>query len=241
MKRILITLIVLAASFTSQAQTQLYRVNLLRAKPGELLNLISVIKTDMTQHQKLGIEKPYLLRHSQGDHWDLMLIYPIQALDSYFSAVETNKRTASQSIEKKYGDAFFDLVSFQEEAIVSGPDLQTFINAFDNYNLFHIEIFTALAGKQSELLKQREMENVFYSHINHRPNLIFTRVFGPAWDNFTIGSYQNLQEYAADGGISFEQEDAAAKKAGFEGVNFIGSYLRSLLLEHHDTLANKVK
>ncbi|MBU2527202.1 MAG: hypothetical protein KKC03_11430 [Bacteroidetes bacterium] len=241
MKKILITLIVLAASFASDAQTQLYRVNLLRAKPGELLKLISVIETDMAQHQKLGINKPYLLRHSQGDHWDLMLIYPIPDLDSYFSAAETDKRAASQSIEKKYGDAFFDLVSFQQEAIVSGPDLQTFTNAFDNYNLFHIEIFTALAGKQSELLKQREMENVFYSHINHRPNLIFTRVFGPAWDNFTIGSYQNLQEYAADGGISFEQEDDAAKKAGFEGVNFIGSYLRSLLLEHHDTLANKVK
>jgi hypothetical protein len=241
MKKLFLVLVLLATSFASQAQTQLYRVNLLRAKPGELLHLISVVKTDMAQHEKLGIDKPYLLRHSQGDHWDLMLIYPIQSLDVYFSTVKINKRAASLAIEKKYGDAYFDLLSFQEEAIVSGPDVQTFTQAFDNYNLFHIEIFTALAGKQTELLKQREMENVFYSHINHRPNLIFTRVFGPAWDNFTIGSYQNLQEYAADGGISFEQEDAAAKKAGFEGVNFIGSYLRSLLLEHHDTLANKVK
>lgn len=97
-----------------------------------------------------------------------------------------------------------------------------------------------MVGKQTELLKQREMENVFYSHINHRPNIIFTRVFGPSWDSFTIGAYKDLMDYANDGGITFEQEDAAAKKAGFQGVNYIGSYLRSLLLEHHDTLAGKV-
>jgi hypothetical protein len=36
-------------------------------------------------------------------------------------------------------------------------------------------------------------------------------------------------------------EDAAAKKAGFESVNTIGSYLRSLLLEHHDTLAGAIR
>ncbi|MCP4459061.1 MAG: hypothetical protein GY816_13715 [Cytophagales bacterium] len=41
--------------------------------------------------------------------------------------------------------------------------------------------------------------------------------------------------------MSFEDEGAAAKKAGFEGVNFIGSYLRSLIAGHHDTLAWKVE
>ncbi|MGB5314837.1 MAG: hypothetical protein WBN56_02450, partial [Robiginitalea sp.] len=66
------------------------------------------------------------------------------------------------------------------------------------------------------------------------------RVLGPSWDIFTIGAYKSLQHYAEDGGNTFEIEDAAAVKAGFEGVNYIGSYLRSLLLGHHDTLANKV-
>lgn len=199
------------------------------------------LKKDITNHAELGLQKPYLLRHSQGDHWDLMLIYPIPPLETYFSKTAVEKRATSFTIEKKYGNSFYGLVSFQEEAIVDGPDYKTFVQAFEDYRLFHIEIFTALAGKQAELLQQRKMENDFYSHIKHRPNLIFTRVLGPAWDIFTIGTYKNLQEYADDGGISFEDEDAAAKKAGFEGVNFIGSYLRSMLLEHHDTLANKVQ
>lgn len=240
MKKILLLLLLIFLYTTANAQNQLYKVTLLRAKPGELLSLIDLVKIDRANHSQLGIEKPYLLRHSQGDHWDLMLIYPIQPLNLYFSEPSKNLRTNAKTLEKPYGDTFFDKVSFQEEAIVSGPNLNAFEDAFADYNLFHIEIFTALAGKQTELLKQRQMENDFYSHIGHRPNFIFTKVFGPAWDIFTIGSYKSLQEYADDGGITFEQEDAAAKKAGFDGVNFIGSYLRSLLLEHHDTLANKV-
>lgn len=219
---------------------QHYKVTLLRANPGDLLELIDELKADRDAHAQFGINKPYLLRHSQGDHWDLMLIYPIDELGTYFSKEKSQTRSTSKTIEKTYGDPFHSLVSFQEESIVAGPSKAEFSKYFEEYGLFHIEIFTALAGKQEELLKQREMENVFYSHIAHRPNMIFTRVFGPSWDSFTIGVYTDLMDYADDGGVTFAQEDAAAKKAGFEGVNFIGSYLRSLFLEHHDTLAGKV-
>ncbi len=223
----------------AQGQNQLYKVSLLRAKPGNLLELIDLIKADNANYQDFQDNKPYLLRHSQGDHWDLMLITPISSLDKYFSRREAIKRTKSKSIEKPYGNEFFDLVSFQEEAIVAGPPLNRFSPAMENFNLFHIEIFTALAGKQAELMKQRQNENKFYAFIRHRPNLIFTRVFGPSWDVFTLGGYEDLHDFAGPE-IAFEVEDKAAKDAGFEGVNFIGSYLRSLLLEHHDTLAGKV-
>lgn len=221
-------------------QDQLYKVVLYRAKPGMLLELIDEVKKDVDNHSSLGMEQPYLLRHSQGDHWDLMLIHPIESLHGYFSGGQQKMRQQSRTMEKPYGSAFHTLVSSQEEAFVAGPAMDLFQNAFDENSFFHIEIFTALAGKQTELLQQRESENRFYAYLNHPPNLIFTRVFGPSWDIFTIGGYKSLQAYADDGGITFEQEDEAAKKAGFEGVKFIGSYLRALLLEHHDTLANKV-
>lgn len=241
MKIFLLSFVILLISVNLNAQEQQYKVTLLRANPGDLLELIDEIKEDIANHEELRIDKPYLLRHSQGDQWDLMLIYPIENLSSYFSEESMMNRTASNTLEKSYGEDFYDLVSFQEEAIVEGPDKIKFTEWFEEYSYFHIEIFTALAGKQAKLLKQREMENVFYSHINHKGNLIFTRVFGPSWDNFTIGAYYNIQDFAGDGSTTFEEEDEAAKKAGFEGVNYIGSYLRSLLLHHHDTLANKVK
>lgn len=241
MKNLLLTSIIIFSSSLLMAQDQQYKVTLLRANPGDLLELIDEIKEDITNHEALGIDKPYLLRHSQGDQWDLMLIYSIDNISSYMSSSNINKRLRSNTLDQPYGNDYHNLVSFQEEAIVEGPDKELFVEWFEEYGYFHIEIFTALAGKQAELLKQRQDENVFYSHINHKGNLIFTRVFGPSWDIFTIGAYYDLKDFADDGGITSEQEDEAAKKAGFEGVNYIGSYLRSLLLHHHDTLAGKVK
>ena len=238
MRKIFILLTVLVAT-QAIAQEQLYKVTLLRAKPGELLKLIDVIKEDISNYTDFTSNKPYLLRHSQGDHWDLMVIYPIDDLDAYFSTDQSNRRKKSKTLEKAVGDSFFDLVSFQEEAIVNGPVINRFATAFEKYELFHIEIFTSLAGKQAELVKQRQAENKFYALINHRPNFIFNRVFGPSWDNFTIGFYEDMHDFAGPE-ISFETEDQAAKSAGFEGVNYIGSYLRSLIAEHHDTLAWKV-
>lgn len=240
MKKILLSTLLYLFAIPIIAQEQQYKITLLRANPGDLLELIDVIKEDISEYESLGINKPYLLRHSQGDQWDLMLIYPIGSLSSYFSEEQMINRTASSSIEKSYSSSFFDLISFQEEAIVEGPDKDLFNNWFEEYNFFHIEIFTALAGKQKELLKQREMENVFYENLNRRPNFIFTRVFGPSWDIMTIGAYDSLREFAGDGSITTEMEDEAAKKAGFEGINYIGTYLRELLIKHNDTLANKV-
>ncbi|WP_425392563.1 hypothetical protein [Ekhidna sp.] len=238
MKHLIYAILLFTAS-SLVAQDQLYKVSLLRAKPGELLKLIEIINEDFSNYENYLEHKPYMLRHSQGDHWDLMVIYPIDELETYFSDAQIELRNKSNSIEKPYGDTFYDLVSFQEEAIVKGPSVNVFIDAFKKYNLFHIEIFTALAGKQNELLEQRLSENQFYAGIEHRPNFIFTRVFGPSWDNFTIGFYEDLHDFAGPD-VPFEKEDQAAKEAGFEGVNYIGSYLRSLIGEHHDTLAWKV-
>ena len=239
MKKILLFIVALSC-LEIQAQDQLYKVTLLRAKPGSLLELIDMIKSDISNHEEYLNSKPYLLRHSQGDHWDLMLIYPIQRLEEYFSKNTMNKRAKSETIEKTYASDFFNLVSSQEEAIVVGPRSDKFQNAMENFNLFHIEIFTALAGKQAELIKQRQNENLFYVLTQHRPNFIFRRVFGPSWDIFTMGWYKDMHDFAGPA-IDIEIEDKAAKDAGFEGVNFIGSYLRSLLLEHHDTFAKKVR
>lgn len=235
----LLSISLLVISTLGISQDQLYKVTLLRAKPGELLSLIETVKNDLNNYAEYTNQKPYILRHSQGDQWDLMLIYPIEELDFYFSKNQIRKRSKTSSIEKSYANEFYDLVSFQEEAIVAGPSSQKFQDAFEKFELFHIEIFTALAGKQAELMNQRQMENKFYALTNHRPNFIFTRVFGPSWDNFTIGYYEDMHDFAGPE-IPFEQEDEAAKAAGFEGVNFIGSYLRSLISEHHDTLAWKV-
>jgi len=114
------------------------------------------------------------------------------------------------------------------------------IQVIDSNDYFHIEMFVALPGKQKELLAEREMENKYLQDLNRPTNLIFTKLSGGSYDIFTIGGYRSIKHFAESADIPFEDEDEAAKKAGFEGVNFIGSYLRSLISSHHDTLATKV-
>jgi hypothetical protein len=224
-----------------QAQDQLYQVKLIRAAPGKLLEVIDLLKADMKNYQAYGIEQPYLIRHSQGDHWDLMMIYPINDLATYFSDDFQKGLAGSNSLGKDYGDPFFQQISHQEESIVKGPGKALFHDWFRQYGYYHVEIFTSLAGKQAELLREREMENVYLEEINRRPNFIFTKVTGAAWDIFTIGCYTGLKDYAASADIPIEDENRAAKKAGFESVYTIGSYLRSLILVHHDTLGGAVR
>ncbi len=54
----------------------LYRILLVRAAPGRLLDLIERFQLRMAAYEAAGEGRPHLMRHSQGDQWDLMLIFP---------------------------------------------------------------------------------------------------------------------------------------------------------------------
>lgn len=241
MKKLLF-LFLFVCSTSALAQDYYYKVTTMRATPGKLLELIDMLKEDMKNHNALGMREPFLMRHSQGDHWDLLMIYPIgTTLSAHFTDNAIKKRKASKTQDQPYGSDYYDFISFQEEQIVTGPDFVDFNRRFKQFGYYHVEIFQALAGKQKELLKEREMENVYLKEIKRDDNLIFTKVMGGEADIFTIGFYRDIKHYAESADIPIEEENRAAKVAGFESVYTIGSYLRSLLLEHHDTLAGAVR
>jgi len=103
--------------------------------------------------------------------------------------------------------------------------------------MFHVEMFAGLPGKRDELLEQRRMENRYYEFLNRPQNVIFTRESGSNWDAMTIGFHESLEAFAAAGNrYTQEQQNAAAIHAGFESVDDIGPYLRSLLSYHNDTI-----
>lgn len=240
MKHIVLFIVILSSS-QLYAQNQLYKVILTQAAPGELLNVIELMKEDVINHESLGIPEPLLLRHSQGDKWDLMMIYPFSTIDNLYKKQNYRFLKESNSMEKVYGDPYLEKIAWHEESIMLGPSVSDFYHCEENHEFYHIEIFRSLPGKQIELLKQREMENVYLEELNRRPNMIFTKVMGAPWDIFTIGCYTDLKEYASNADIPFEMEEKAAIKAGFEGVNHIGPYLRELIADHHDTLAGAVR
>lgn len=245
MKRYFLALLIVFTFSNCEAQQSndvYYKVITMRATPGKLLDLIDVIKVDLKNHDRAGVEKPFLMRHSQGDQWDLLLIYPIKDLGNHFSEGElTKRRENSATLDQGYGRPYYNLVAWQEESIAEGPSLKEFNERFTKFDYYHVEMFQALAGKQQELLNQREMENVYLTEIGRDTNLIFTKIFGGEVDIFTLGFYRDIKHFAESADIPLETENVAAKKAGFESVYTIGSYLRSLLLKHHDTLAGAVR
>jgi hypothetical protein len=214
-----------------------YKISLFRATPGKLMQLIDVLKSKSEQYVDTNGEKPYILRHSQGDHWDLMVYEYIDDPSVYYS----ENGFLTKIFTPEYGNEFYDLIAFHENLLVNGSDYKTFSSMLESNDFFHVEMFVALPGKQKELLKERLMENDYLTKIGRDKNLIFTSIEGASWDNLTLGGYRDLKHFAESGDIPYEKEEQAALSAGFKGVADISPYLRSLIYRHNDTLANKVK
>jgi len=222
----------------------LYNVTMLRAAPGHFTELISALEESFAVHEAAGDGAPFWIRHSQGDQWDFMVIYPMGDLTSYFGAERTSRRASvwGAGPGRALSERIAGFTSYTEEWFARSAPLDEMTRRFDGMGLFHVEMFAGLPGTRPELLEQRRMENRYYEHLERQQNVLFIREAGSNWDAMTIGFYESLQSYAQAGvRYSAEEQDAAAKVAGFEGVGSISPYLRSLLSYHHDTLAVRVR
>ena len=207
-------------SLTAERGAVPYRMTLMRAAPGRQADLVKAIAAKAAA--MIQTERPLVLKHSQGDQWDLLVLTPAP------------KAGPAEPL------ATADLVAWQEDEIVRGPDLAT-VEGFLSAGLYHVEMFHALPGQQNALIREREMENAYLKTAGRPTNAIFTRDWGASWDSFTIGAYRNWKHYAERDDITKERALAAAKAAGYENDDSIGPYLRSLILDHHDTLTTPVR
>ena len=228
--------VIMAGSVASQTP-YLYKARLVQAAPGRLLDVIDLVKAMQPGYKEVGDEAPFVMRHSQGDHWDLLLLFPIKSYSDYYSAERVAKRKQQQSAWSSFDAA----IAWQEDVFVFGPPLDDLKTAFAAAGFFHVEMFHSLPAKQAELFKEREMENAYQKTLKRPENFIFVRDQGAAWDLFTIGTYRDLKHYAESAGIPESEQEAAAKAAGFEAASRIGPYLRTLISSHHDTLAVSIK
>ncbi len=222
----------------------LWRVLTVRAAPGALLELIELYEEQSAVNRRAGDGEMFWMRHSQGDHWDLMMMFPMGSFGSYYSEQRVAARAAGTSARGRSGADIQRLIdaatSEREEIFARGPDPGVFASRYAGAGLFHVEMFVALHDRRQELLDQRRMENDFYRSLDREPNMIFVREAGASWDLFTLGFYESLLAYAQAGELSEAEEDEAARRAGFESASRIGTYLRSLMLRHSDTLAGRV-
>lgn len=229
----------------SSEQTYLYRATFVRAAPGKLLDLIALFKERMPVYDASGDKRPFWWRHTQGDQWDLMMLYPMESYTEYYSkdriALRTQAQTDFALSQVEFKKRFQDCSSWHEDILVKGPPLKIVDDVFKDTSFYHCEIFIALPGKHTELFKQREMENDYLLNTGRIQNLIFTRDQGAAWDLFTLGCYKDMNQWAASSDVSKEKREAAAIKAGFKGSDHIGPYMRTLILMHRDTIGVAIK
>lgn len=242
-------LLSIAASDTdgprSSEPTYLYKTTFVRAAPGKLLDLIALTKSRMADMDASGDERPLWWRHTQGDQWDLMLLFPMGSYAEYYSPERLSRRTktaeASPLSPQEFKKKLDACSSWREDIFVLGPPLESVKKAFEGTAYYHIEIFVSLPGKQEELFKERRMENAYQVATGRPENMIFVRDQGAVWDIFTLGCYRDLKHWAESPDMSKENREAAARRAGFKGPDEIGPYMRTLIDMHRDTMGVAIK
>ena len=218
----------------------LYRFVIIQAAPGQLLDLIELYRSRMPVIAAGGDELPFVARHSQGDHWDLCLIYPSGSFTEYYSRERVAKRQAAADASglpnAEFAKRFYSMVAWHEDLYAEGPPLDVFREHIRGMGLAHFEMLLALAGRRDDLIKERQMENVFNRERGRGGTLIFVHDQGAAWDVITLGVYRDWRHYAEQEAIAADVSAAAAQKAGFASPDAIGPYMRTLISTHRDTL-----
>ncbi len=241
MRRAAIVLLACWAVSGPLQAAHLYKATMVRAAPGKLLELIAFYGGYFDTLEEAGDARPLWMRHSQGDQWDLLILFPLGDFGSYYSAGKARRREAA--LKKAgwepaaVGRRWRSLLAWHEDVFVDGPPLAEVQKAFAEAGFFHVEMFQALPGRYDDLVAQRRMENDYLKRLDRPLNQIYTHVDGAGWDCFTIGFYRDLKHFAESVDIPAEREEEAAKAAGFESASAIGPYLRELISQHHDTLA----
>jgi hypothetical protein len=218
----------------------LYRFVIIQAAPGKLLDLIELYRSRMPVIAAGGDELPLVVRHSQGDHWDLCVIYPSGTFTDYYSKERVAKRQAAADASglpnSEFAKRFYSMVAWHEELYAEGPPMEALREHTRGMGLAHFEMLLALAGKREDLIKERQMENAFNRERGRGGTLIFVHDQGAAWDVITLGVYRDWRHYGEQENIPADVSAAAAKKAGFTSPDAIGPYMRTLISTHRDTL-----
>ena len=231
-----------AAAEVAREGDYLYKVTTVRAAPGALEELLAwhAELESSGYNDDAGLSRSLVMRHSQGDQWDLLVITPMQSWAVHFSGAATAARQAAARDHRALLERADSLVAFEEDVFAWGPTWPDVRDAYYDNALYHIEMFAALPGKTRELLEQRRMENVYLATTGLETNMIFRRAAGSDVDVFTIGFHTSLESFAASSGMSETEMEAAARDAGFKDRADLSFYLRSLIGGHHDTLATRV-
>ncbi len=91
----------------NESHLYLYRTLLVRAAPGDLLEVIDLYKARMPVQDAAGDARPFIMRHSQGDQWDLLLLFPMGSFSEYYSAERVDRRSLAADSSQDHPSTSF--------------------------------------------------------------------------------------------------------------------------------------
>lgn len=207
-----------------------YLVELVRAKPGHFKGFLAALKT--YDWERAETVEPIIMRHSLGDQWDLFFIGPTMPNCSNDACTDERAKISAM---------FERDVAFFEGFIAASDENWAELKARAvGTGIFYVEMFTAVEGKQEDVLAQRRMENAYLSGVYGKDNSIFTIAEGSDFDSFTIGYFRDMVHFGEGAAITTAEKEVIAKAVGFEDLNDISFSLRAVITSHHDTLATPV-
>src|SRR5258708_10080186 len=112
---LLISLALFATPSVAAKNNYLYKTQLVQAAPGKILEVVDFYKAALAADKDTGDEAPLWLRHSQGDHWALVILIPMKS----YSEDYTPERVAKRS-RVALGPAA-DLIAWHEDVVVLLP------------------------------------------------------------------------------------------------------------------------
>jgi hypothetical protein len=122
----------------AQADPYLYEAILLRAAPGRLLDLVEAYQARITAFEEAALGEVHIMRHSQGDQWDLLLLVPMGDFERFFDSEQTKRR--SDALPGAAWAAKLDpLVAWREELFAWGPPPEVVNQRFAPARYFHVE------------------------------------------------------------------------------------------------------
>ena len=245
---VLLFLVPLPSAFAQSPmppRPELYKFVMIQAAPGRLADLLALYRSRVPVMEKTGDEMPVLVRHSQGDRWDLLVIYPIGSFTAYYSPERIARRDeagkTSGVTNAAFQDQLYQLIAWHEDVFVWGPPVAELRSYVAGNAVAHLEMMQAMAGQHDALARERYMESDFNAYRGRPRMLVFTHEQGAAWDVITLDAWKDWRQYGELQMVAPDVSEAAAKKAGFPNADAVTATMRRLINSHHDTLGTFVE
>jgi hypothetical protein len=213
------------AAGASDAQ-QLYHVHVVKAAPGKLRDLMD---TYLSAPVPAGEQHPVVLRHREGDDWDLLVLTPYGKAEHVVSAA-----APSADIQAAYAKVRANSER-HTDSFAAGPAWSDGQKTFDGgaNAVYVVAVYRALNGHRDQLAET--LRKLSAAEVAGR-TVTLRHVEGGPFDFIQITRYDSWNDIDADTPAAAER----LRAQGFTMPDGPSIELRQHMAEHHDTICVRV-